>query len=205
MDTNKLSATDSLEIITNMIEARKANWNNNGHILRMWGFLVLAASIGHYLLSLFGLYNYIWAAWSLTIIGAIYTPIYYSKYKKRFGESSFLDKISGFIWWTFAFNAFAFGFGLTWIWGHITTGLILVLLGVVAAIDGKLMRFPAMIWGGIITNIIGVFALVWIMLVYRDIVHQQDFLILLVGVGIVLTNLIPGFILKRAYKTKHNG
>jgi len=37
---------------------------------------------------------------------------------------------------------------------------------------------------------------------YKDVVDSQNFIILLVGLGITLTNLIPGYIMKREFDRK---
>lgn len=203
MKNSEMTVQDSLEIITKMIETRKSKWRDNGFILRFWGWLVLIASVGHYTLSVLELYQYIWFAWGLTILGAIYTPFHVAKIKKKKQKAEFLDKVSGFIWWTFAFNAFIIGFVFTYFWGHLTTGMILVLLGIAASIDGIIIRFKPMIIGGIITNLLGIFSLFWAVQILRGVVESQNFLILLVGAGICLTNIIPGYVLKKEFKSNN--
>lgn len=203
MENKNMDAKESLEIITRMIETRKSNWNDNGHILRMWGWLILFAAVAHFILFFFELYNIFWTPWLITIPGAIYSLIYFSKLKKKHGKSGFLDKLSGFIWWLFAINGFLLGFGFTFFFGHMGTGIILLLLGFAAAVDGKIMHFRPMVIGGIITNLMGFFTLFWMLLVYKEVFESQQFLILLVGAGISLTNLIPGYILKK--ELKENG
>lgn len=203
MENTDMHPKQSLEIITRMIEARKTNWNDNGHILRMWGWLILLASIAHFVMGELEMYHILWLPWLITIPGAIYTVIYFSKLKKKHGKSGFLDKLSGYIWWIFAANAFALGFGFSIFFGHMGTGIILILLGFAAVIDGKIMRFRSMVVGGILTNLLGLFTLFWMLMVYYDVLENQNFLILMVGLGITLTNIIPGYVLKKEFDNKN--
>ncbi len=203
MENKAMHPKESMEIISRMIESRKTNWNDNGHILRVWGWLILFASIAHFVLLEFQFYQIFWTPWLITIIGAIYTIIYFARMKKSQGKAGFLDKLSGFLWWLFAVNAFALGFGFTFFFGHMGTGIILILLGFASAIDGRIMRFRPMLIGGLLTNLMGFFTLGWMLLLYKDVVASQNFIILLVGIGITLTNLIPGYIMKREFDRKN--
>ncbi|MEA1873407.1 MAG: hypothetical protein U9N51_03125 [Bacteroidota bacterium] len=202
MENKTLQAQENMEIISRMIESRKSNWNDNGHILRFWGWLILLASIGHFTLFELGCYNFFWTTWLITIPGAIYSLIYFTRLKKKHGKSGFLDKLSGFLWWTFAINTFIIGFGFTFSIGHLGTGIILLLLGFAATIEGRIMRFRPMIICGFITNFLGFFTLTWMVLYYKEIVSTNNFIILLVGLGITFTNLIPGYIMKYEFKRK---
>jgi hypothetical protein len=200
MENKNLNPRESIELISRMIDIRKTNWNDSGHILRMWGWLILAASIAHFILLEFEFYRIFWTPWLITIAGAVYTLIFFTRLGKKQGKSGFLDKLSGFLWWLFAINAFALGFGFTFFFGHMGTGIILIMLGFASALDGKIMQFRPMITGGLITNVLGLFTLGWMLLVYKEVVTEQNFLILLVGVGITLTNIIPGYIMKSEFK-----
>jgi hypothetical protein len=202
MENKTLQAQESIEIISRMIESRKSNWNDNGHILRFWGWLILFASIGHFTLFQLEFYKIFWMTWFITIPGAIYSLVYFARLKKKHGKSGFLDKLSGFLWWVFAVNAFILGFGFTYTFGHLGTGIILIILGFAAALEGRIMRFKPMIICGFLTNLLGFFTLTWMILYYNEIVTSNSFIILLVGLGITLTNLIPGYILKREFNKK---
>lgn len=205
MKDKQMTPQDSLELITRMIENRKSNWRDNGFIMIFWGWLIITSSIGHYILHHLELYNYIWMAWLTTILGAIYTPFHFAKIKKNLKKGEYLDKISGFIWWIFAINAFTFGFIFTPYWNHLTTGLILIILGISAAIDGRIIRFRPMVIGGIITNFLGLFCIYWTQLYNNGKVESISFLILFVGLGMTLTNIIPGYLIRKQYKADHHG
>jgi hypothetical protein len=194
METKNLTPHESLEIISNMIVERKARLNDNGIILRLWAWLVIAASIGMYVFAIFKLGSYAWTPWLLMPIGGIATIILVRKRRKTQRAKSFIDRISSLIWLIFGVNAFIIGIVFSFFWGFFITPIILLMLGIASTIDGVVLKFNPMIIGGILCILIAWFTFAWIMFL-----PHVSYSVLMNIPALILTNLIPGYILKAEF------
>lgn len=195
---DNLTPQESLQIISDMIEARKARIGTNGFMIRFWGWLVIVSAIGQMVLMQLGLFQICWTPWLLMIFGGIYSVLKSRGSKDRSVEKCHLDQISGTVWLLFGINAMILGFVflplLLWV-SYI--GILLIILGISSIVEGVVSRFKPSIIGGIVTNILGFLALLAAKYITGDIAWVLQFVIL-IG-GIIATNLVPGYILKGRY------
>jgi len=195
---DNLTPQESLQIISDMIEARRARIGTNGFMIRFWGWLVIVAAVGQMVLMQLELFEICWTPWLLMIFGGIYSVLKSRRSNDRSVEKSHLDRISGTIWLLFGLNAMILGFVflplLLWL-SYI--GILLIILGISSIVEGVISRFKPSVIGGIVTNILGFLALLAAKFITGDNAWVLQFMIL-IG-GIIATNLIPGYILKGRY------
>ena len=105
MDDKKLTAQESLEVITSMINRTKERYFGNGNIFLLWGYLVTLVAITVWiLLCTTGnqFWNWIWFA--IPIIGYPLTILISRKDCKRNGAITYSDKITSSLWTIFGIS-----------------------------------------------------------------------------------------------------
>lgn len=192
----KFTEKQSIQVIHEMIENTKAKFNDNGFFYLLWGWLVLIASLSHFILLNIGFEAYAAAPWPILMIGGGITSgiAGYRLGKKRrvktFFDTSIISLWTAFII-TLFYILFAAGFGR--ISFNMANLLIISLYGLGTYISGSMMKFKPLILGGIFSWAIAVVGL-FIPPMYS---------LPLVSVSILVSYLIPGYMLKA--RAKKNG
>jgi len=95
MDNTTLTPEESLLLITKTIAETKKRFEENGHIIILWGVLTFVVFLSQYVFSLTGLYRKFDIIWTVILfpLGAIYTFIYVKrKVEKKNIERTFYHK-----------------------------------------------------------------------------------------------------------------
>ena len=183
-----ISEKESLKIISEMIEASKNNIKDNGFFYLLWGWLVLAASLLHFIL-LSTDFKYPFIPWPvLMITGAVISVIAGIRLGKKAKVISHIDKTIIYLWWGFFFTILVILFiasagNLAW---NVSTPLIIALYGLGTFVSGGALKFKPLIIGGIACWVIAVVATY---LEYR-------YVLLLTALSVIIAYLIPGYMLK---------
>jgi hypothetical protein len=194
-----LTPKESLEIISGMIKNRKTRLKSNGFMILFWGWLVIAAATGQIILMLLELYNICWTPWLLTLAGGVFAVFYGRRCKEKRSEQSHLDVISGTVWLLFALNAMILGFVfLPLVLGVKYMGVVLILLGVASVIEGVVSQFRPSVIGGIFSNVLG-FVNLLLIFFFKDDPMLWIYTFVLLIIGILVTNIIPGYIIRKRY------
>ncbi|HKL37801.1 MAG TPA: hypothetical protein VJ876_02835 [Bacteroidales bacterium] len=128
----------------------------------------------------------------LLIPAGVYTGIVESR-KNRNSADSYLNRVMTVLWVPLAFNLGIVGF-FTWPLLELSpTPFILIFLAIGATVSGGLLRFKTLIWGGILCKLTGLAGLIT-----PTFYHP-----LLLAIGIVFANLVPGYVLRKKYQTSH--
>lgn len=107
---NKLTATESLEIIQSIIRQRKQKFEDNGNTILAWGVLVCISGIAQYIMVIKNV-EYHYLVWACTMIPAfIITMVVKSKESKQLKAEQKLPDYSGLLWATAGIMAFLTGF-----------------------------------------------------------------------------------------------
>ena len=99
MSEKELSKDESLELITEMINQAKRNLAKGGsfHFL-LWGWVVMLANLGHYILAKYNLFDAPQMVWLITIPASIVSIVYSARKEKNAGVKSHIDRLNGIIW-----------------------------------------------------------------------------------------------------------
>ena len=193
MNTEKLSAERSLELITEVIAQARKKFEENGFIYMFWGALIAIASIGQFLLLKNEYYSIHWYPYFLMPLGAIYSFYYFSKKERRYSHNQ-ISIIVSYAWAFLSINMLALGF----IFGRLLQAnlipVILILLAVGTIISGISIKSRLLLISGILINL-AAFAGFYLQLIYQP---------LLMGLIAIVAILIPGIILMIQYKKKEN-
>ena len=185
----------SIKVIHEMIENTKAKFRDNGFFYLLWGWLVLIASISHFIMMNLG-YEYAWLPWPVMMIGGgIVSGIAGYRLGKKASVKTFFDTAIVSLWYAFTITLFiilvASGVGrISWDTANV---LIIALYGLGTFISGSMMKFKPLILGGIFSWILAIVGLFL----------SSYYSLPLVAISIIVAYLIPGYMLKS--RAKSNG
>jgi hypothetical protein len=111
MESENLSAQQSLDIITSMIREAKGKAQKNGFYFLFWGWIVVIANLGMYTATLLD-YRHPYIVWVITIPAWIFSL--YRGYKQGKSEriTTHFDSVSIWLWVWFGICIFTMvGFG----------------------------------------------------------------------------------------------
>jgi hypothetical protein len=196
MDKTILTPEESLLLITKTIEETKKRFEENGHIIILWGVLTFIVFSSQYILVLLGLHKKFDIVWTniLFPLGAIYTFIYVRRIvEKKNIPTTIIGRIIGTMGWVFGVNLLILGF----IFGHqldkAAAPIFLILLALFIIMTGISIKFKPLTIGGIMLNLIG----------FGTFLVNTDYYGLSMMIGSVVGLIIPGILLNRANKKEH--
>lgn len=186
MNEAKLSESESLQLITEMIGKAKSSHHSNGTSSIIWGAVVFICSLIDFIQMQFNFYVgfNIWWLMFIALIPQFYL-MYTSSKLKNF--VSYEEKTMRFIWWAFGMAVLMLMiFNTRYSTGH-STSLFLILFGLPTFITGGMFRFKPMIIGGIIC---------WV-LFFVSLFTNLKINLLLMAIAALFAWLIPGIILRK--------
>ena len=195
METTK-DYNQKLDVIFEMIENSKMNLRDNSFFLLLWGWLVLLASLTHFILLKLGIF-YSFMAWPVIMtIGMVASVIAGIRLGKKSNYRTHLDTAIIYLWWGFFFTiliplAFAIAGKIPW---NITNALIISLYGLGTFVSGGILKFRPLIIGGICCWIVSLGAFF----------VPEEYMLLLVGLSIIIAYLVPGYMIRSAVKNQNH-
>jgi len=188
------SPQDSLQLIESMINKAQNRFNENGHLYLLWGWVIFACSIVHFVLAYWKLYDQPQIVWVATWGALIYQMIYIFRKKRKERVKTYTDEIIGYVWLVFVILMALVGFltGKANAWA-LMNPLFLVLYGVPTFLTGAIIKFPPLQ--------VGAFSC-WILAVVSAFVPFQ-FQVLFFAIAVLSAWIIPGYLLRSQFN-KHN-
>ncbi len=186
MKNEELEVKESLNIISEMVNASKHNLAEDSIIYLMWGYGVAISAIVHYVLQYHIGINeafYIWL--SMPILGII-NFIYFAKKEKKKRVQTYINRAMAYIWLGFLFvilSLLAISPQINW------TGVYPVFMffyGMATISSGGILKFKPLAIGGVISILLGIIA------AYLAFEYQ----LLLLSLAIICSFVIPGHLLK---------
>ncbi|UOQ54698.1 hypothetical protein [Hymenobacter cellulosivorans] len=191
MDTTDkpLTGPESLHLIQQMIQAAKEDLSDNSFDFLFWGWLVLAAALGNYVLLLAG-YERPWLPWVTMPLGSVVVGIYHYRQEKRRKVHTPVGDFLGFFWAGMCVLLVMFvGIGMVQGWQK-AYPLLIALYGLGTFVSGGVLRFRPLVYGG---------AACWLLATVAFMVPFQTQLLLLCA-AVVVAYIIPGHLLKARFR-----
>jgi hypothetical protein len=158
MEKQDLTPEESLLLISRTIEETKQRFQENGHIIILWGSITFSVFFLQYFFELTGLYKKFDIIWTCILfpLGAIYTFFYIRrKVKKNNIPKTVLGITFETMGWVVGMNlmilASIFGDHL----GKALAPIMLILLAMFIIVIGISIKFKPITIGGILLNLIG--------------------------------------------------
>lgn len=191
----KFTEQQSIQVIHEMIENTRAKFNDNGFFYLLWGWLVLIASLSQFVMMNLGIKND-WIVWPVLMIGGgIASGIAGHRLGKKRRVKTFFDTAIIALWSAFIITLFIilFAAGAGRMSFNMANVQIIALYGLGTYISGRMMNFKPLIIGGIFS---------WVIVVV-GLFLPPFYSLPLVSVSILVSYLIPGYMLKA--RSKKNG
>ena len=179
-----LSTEKSLELITRMIRQAKGNVKRSAIYLILWGVTIAAANVGMFILMMVN-YPRPYVVWLVTIPAWIATIIITLKHRRNSLMSTHLDRINGFLWYSYGIVVLAivmFGFKIN----YQLNPVILLISALPAFVSGVVIRFRPLVIGGILFWVFGVVCFL----------SQGPWQYLIGALAVTTGHLVPGLLLR---------
>lgn len=181
-----LNPSESLNIISEMVDQARFNFSKNSIYFIMWGVLLIAAAAFQNLAMNLQLTDRFWIGWPIAgVLGGVISALTSSKIAKDQGHQSHLDKMYGMIWIIYFITLIILLPAL--VSNRMDpSAYVMILTGLPTVFTGRLIKFQPLVWGGITFWILGIVA-VFILPGHGD---------LLFILSMVTGYLIPGFMMR---------
>jgi Flp pilus assembly protein TadB len=184
---DNLSAQESLNLISSMIQQAKGNMRKSSFYFLLWGWTVAIANLGVYILIKFTDVSNPFLMFGITIPSAIISVVYGARQEKQKIAPTILDSINKWLWIGFGITCFIFAFfGQRMSWQ--INPVIITMCAVPTFISGIMLRFKPLMIGGVIFWLSGVILFL--------VPAETQFL--LAAIAVILGYLIPGYMLKKS-------
>lgn len=187
--TEPLNAEQSLALITSMIRQAKGNLQKSGFYFLLWGWTIVVANLGVYVMIKFTDVENPFLMFALTIPAAIVSMIYGIRQNKAGMITTHLDQIHKWLWIGYGVNclvAVVVGKNIGWM----VNPVIITMCALPTFITGVILKFKPLIVGGVVFWIAGT-ALFFIAI-------EEQFLV--AALAIALGYLVPGYWLRNSEK-----
>ena len=184
---DNLSAQESLNLISSMIQQAKGNMRQSSFYFLLWGWTITIANLGVYILIKFTDATNPFLMFSITIPSALISVFYGIRQEKGKIAQTHLDNINKWLWIGFGITCFIFAaFGRQTNWQ--INPIIITMCAVPTFLTGIMLRFKPLMYGGVAFWIFGVVSFV----------VSTEIQFLLAAVAVVLGYLVPGYLLKKS-------
>lgn len=184
-DQSNMSGQQSLDLIHEMISRAKGDIRNKSFYFILWGWVIIAGSLGHYLLLEFSEVTHPEWAWAIIIVGIIASVAKGMKDRKERGVTTYSARVYVTIWITFLVNYFIILYFIAAI-NYYITPMVLVMAAAATFISGTIIKFSPLKWGAVFIWLMGIFAFL----------AALPYQLLITAVAIFGGYLIPAYLLK---------
>ncbi|MCX6225075.1 MAG: hypothetical protein NTV01_10075 [Bacteroidia bacterium] len=182
----EFSPEESIELINKMLTRAKLTVEQGSFHMILWGWLISAICLGHFLLMKFTDLQHPYFIWWLTIIGGLISGIYGFRKGSRSIVRTYAGYVHMWVWMGFLISGiilFILLLDRPWVIG----AFILMLAGYATFLSGIIIKFRPMIIGGI---------LLWLSAVAAHFL-DQEYALLINAIAIFLGYLVPGYMLRK--------
>jgi hypothetical protein len=198
MENNEknMSSEESLRLIHQMIKSVKEELEDDSFYYLFWGWLVLVASIGNYVLEVIGYANPS-MVWLLMPIGGIITGVYAYRDKKSKKVSTYTNEVMMYVLRAYLISMMIVLFAGPKL-GEYCYPMLMMLYAIMLYTSGGIIKFKPLMYGGYAN---------WILAIGCFFATGQVQLLLLAA-AMLFGFIIPGHMLKaktdRAMSTSNN-
>ncbi len=190
MQTENFSPQDSIELIQSMINKTKNAVADSSIFFLLWGWVVFSACVLQYILKNVVQYQQHYHAWFLIIIG-IAGSVYIGVQKGRKEKvKTYVSESVEQLWMGIGISYFVLAFIFAKIGYQHSFSFYILLYGIGCFVTGRLIKFSPLVWGGIGAWLLAVLS------GYLD----YDTNILVTAAAILISYIIPGYMLRMKYK-----
>ncbi|MFY8128044.1 MAG: hypothetical protein ACOVMM_06680 [Chitinophagaceae bacterium] len=185
---------ESLQLIQGMINKAQNKFADNSFLYLLWGWVVFGCALFQYVVVKFKIdvITHPEWVWFSTIGASIYQFIFLAKLEKNSLASTYTDELIKYSWIVFGISMTLISFVISkanaW---NLAYPIIFVMYGIPTFLCGVIMKFNPLKIGAICC---------WIIAIVGTFVSSLE-LLLLLALAMVTTWIIPGYLLRKKFKT----
>lgn len=189
-----MTETESMQLITSMINKAKNRFTETGMLYLFWGWLVLLCCLVQFIALYFFQNEDANYLWYLTWIAPIYQIFYLHRLKKRRTVKTYTEEIIGYVWLVFIICISLFVFTLIFLEAYLCINpAVLIMYGMPTFLSGVILKFKPLKVGAICS---------WILCIPAVMV-PYEFQFLFISLAVILAWIIPGYFLKAKFKKEN--
>jgi vacuolar-type H+-ATPase subunit I/STV1 len=192
----KMSESESMQLITSMINKAKNLYGETGLFYLIWGWVILFCFLTEFINGLFfhnpkG--NFVWL---LIYVVLIFQIIYKRRTKKFQRTKTYTREINEFVWIAFFICLMLTIFTCVTLKRYeLINPLLLIMYGMPTFLSGIIIKFKPLIIGGIFC---------WLMAVISPFIDVR-YQVLLAAAAVIAAWIVPGHLLRNKYKMEMAG
>lgn len=195
MQTENLSPQDSLKLIQNMIRKAQYDMSDNSIHFLLWGWITFIACVSQFvLLKVFDCERH-YLVWLLIIPGIIVSTYLGIKEERKRRVNTYISDSMKNLWMGMGISFFVLSMILSKLgWNHTIFPFFILLYGLGTFVSGKILQFKPLVSGGLSA---------WALAII-SVYFGTDDQILFGAAAILLSYLIPAYMLRRKTKLSRN-
>jgi hypothetical protein len=187
-----INEQQGLQIIEEMIQRVKGNLRDNSFMYLLWGWLVLVASLGNYVLQFVIQFDKPWICWAVLMpLGGIISSFYGRKEAKQEKVKTYVSEFLGYLVIAFLVGLFTVLFFMSFLKENCYP-MVMLMYGIWLFVSGGALQFRPLIIGGMIN---------WALAIGAFFVPFQ-YQLLLLSAAVLLGYIIPGHLLSHQFSSK---
>jgi hypothetical protein len=181
---------ESLALIAEAIRKTKENFRENSRFFLLWGWLIVAASLGFFLLRQYTETRFFFLPFPvLATAGIVTTLVWYRRQKAVSPTETYLGYFVNRLWLVLGLSFILVVYiSVSRGWPPFLYTLIVAAIGTM--VSGLAMKFRPLVWGGVL----------FFMAAVAGVYLPDAYLPLLTGLAMVGGYLVPGYLLKSAHE-----
>jgi hypothetical protein len=185
-----ITAEESLALIRSMIETTRHSISDSSHYFLLWGWAVFMGCVLQYVLMTVVNYHHHYYAWFITPVALIFHAFFIARDRKKQRVKTFINDANGYLWTVIGLSFFVMSFIFSKIGWQYCFPFYILIYGIGTFVSGNLIQFKPLVVGGIINLVL---AIITVYLPY-------DVQMLMTALAILLSYIIPGYMLRMHYR-----
>jgi hypothetical protein len=190
MPDEAFSPEQSLRVIQTMIDKTKNTVADDSYYFLLWGWLVLVACLSQYFLKVIVQTPYHPMVWYLMFFGVVFSVIHGVRQNRGRKVKTYIEELLDHLWISIFFSYILFGFIFARMGWQNCYSFYMLLYAIGSFVTGRTLRFRPLVWGAIGS---------WVLAVLSTFA-SFDQNMLLCGAAILVSYIIPGYLLRNKYK-----
>ena len=189
-----ITETESMQLISSMINKAKSRFGETGVLYLFWGWLVLICCLVQFTALYFFNNQNAYYIWYATWLAPIYQVIYLRRFRKKRRVKTYTGEIIGFVWLVFVICIALIVFILIHLKAY--SGInpaVLIMYGIPTFLSGVILKFKPLRIGGICCWVLSVFS----------VFAEYEFQLLCISLAVILAWIIPGYLLRAKFKKEN--
>lgn len=194
MQEKNMTETESMQLITSMINKAKNSFTESGTFYLLWGWLIFTCCIIQFVgLHFFG-YEKVYFVWYTTWVLLVYQFIYFAGKKKAHKVRMYTSEIIKYVWIVYVITYALLIFILIYNKAYSSLNpAILATYGMPTFLVGVILKFNPLKIGGICC---------WLLAIAAPFVNY-DYQFLLIASAVIIAWVIPGYRFKQNFKNSN--